>query len=89
MLRGRALAVFALCGAKAPSALPAGGADGTGSGVAAAANVALVGRGAEVGRLLSLIDMSRQGTGGQAVVLTYVCHIFEHRQNDSIPSLRF
>ena len=66
------MAVFALRGAKAPSALPADSADGAGAaaGAAVAPNVALVGRGAEVGRLVSLVDMARQGTGGQAVVLT-------------------
>ena len=60
-LQGRAMPVFALRGSKASVAA---------ADTAAPPSVGLVGRRAEVGRLLSLIEMSRQGTGGQAVVLT-------------------
>ena len=63
-LQGRAMPVFALRGSKADMRTPASAA------AAAAPSAGLVGRSAEVGRLQSLIEMSRQGTGGQAAVLT-------------------
>ena len=67
VLRGREMPVFALRGA-----LQLAAADSPQQQAVAGAGCAveLVGRSAEVGRLLSLMSMSRQGTSGQALLLT-------------------
>ena len=62
-LKGRAVAVFLLGGSKADTV--------SGTGSAPAASSRLLGRSAEVGRLLSLMEASRrEGGGGQAMLLT-------------------